>query len=490
MKKPITIGALILLVAGIIVGLTISARLNIQQASVALTNPTSPEISSSSQEFLTQLNTALSEVAEMVKPSVVNISTTKTVTLRDNPFGHFFNDPFFRRFFGDDFFDNFKRKYKTSSLGSGVIVSEDGYILTNNHVIKDADEIIIKLVDRREFKGKVIGSDPKTDLAVVKIDAKGLPAIKIGNSDNLKVGQLVLAVGNPFGLSHTITMGIVSAVGRSNVGVADYEDFIQTDAAINPGNSGGALVNVKGELVGINTAIFSTSGGYMGIGFAIPSNMARSVMQSIIKYGKVIRGWLGVTIQDLTKELAEEFNVKGQKGALVTDIMEGSPAEKAGLKKGDVIVEFQGKKVRDVRHLRNMVAETPPGTEVTLKIIRNGKEKSLTVTLGEFPEEITALRGQHLKNAFKGVSVQELTRDLREELNIPERVKGVLVTSVDPDSPAYGKLLRGDVIEEINGTKITNIKDYEKVISKVTGKDKVLLYVYRKNGHIFVTIKP
>ncbi|RME62864.1 MAG: DegQ family serine endoprotease, partial [Nitrospirae bacterium] len=364
------------------------------------------------------------------------------------------------------FFDSFKRKYKTSSLGSGVIVSEDGYILTNNHVIKDADEILVKLVDKREFKGKVIGSDPKTDLAVVKIDAKGLPAIKIGNSDELKVGEVVLAVGNPFGLSHTITMGIVSAVGRSNVGVADYEDFIQTDAAINPGNSGGALVNIRGELIGINTAIFSTSGGYMGIGFAIPSNMARSVMQSIIKYGKVIRGWLGVTIQDLTKELAEEFKVKGQKGALVTDVVKDSPADKAGLKKGDVIVEFQGKEVRDVRHLRNMVAETPPGTEATLKIIRKGKEKTLTVTIGEFPEEMAALRGEHITNALKGVSIQNLTPEIREQLDIPERVKGVVVTSVEPDSPAYGKLLRGDVIEEINGEKVENIKDYERAISK------------------------
>ncbi len=488
-KRLAITGAIILLITGIILGLTISAKMDIQSITVARDIKPRTEISSSSEQFLDNLNNALSEVAEKVKPSVVNISTTKTVTLRDNPLRHFFNDPFFRRFFGEDFWGGGQRKYKTSALGSGVIVSEDGYILTNNHVVKDADEIIVRLVDKREFKGKVIGSDPKTDLAVIKINAKGLPAIEIGDSDKLRVGEIVLAIGNPFGLSHTITMGIVSATGRSNVGVADYEDFIQTDAAINPGNSGGALVNTKGQLVGINTAIFSTSGGYMGIGFAIPSNMAKSVMESIIKYGKVVRGWLGVTIQDLNQELAKQFGVGTPRGALVTDVAKDSPADKGGLKRGDVIVEFQGKKIKDVRHLRNLVAETPPGTKVTLKVIRDGREKTLKVTLGEFPEELTARRG-HFSNALKGVNVQNLTPELKRRLDIPARIKGVLVTEVEPDSPAFGLLHRGDVIQEVNRRAIKNVKDYEEALSDIGPKDVILLLVYRKGGHIYITIRP
>ncbi|HEX9136151.1 MAG TPA: Do family serine endopeptidase, partial [Nitrospirota bacterium] len=290
-------------------------------------------ISQESSKLLSKLSDALAEVAEVARPAVVNISTTSTVTMEDNPM---FNDPFFRRFFGDQFDHGQKRKFKSSALGSGVIISADGYILTNNHVIKGADEIKVILYDKREFKGKIVGTDPRTDLAVVKIQAKDLPTVKIGDSGKLKTGDVVLAIGNPFGLSQTITMGIVSAVGRSNIGLADFEDFIQTDAAINPGNSGGALVNTNGELVGINTAIFSTSGGYMGIGFAIPSDMARSVMDSIIKHGKVIRGWLGVSIQNLTPELAKSLGMKETAGALVGGVEKDSPADKAGMKRGDL----------------------------------------------------------------------------------------------------------------------------------------------------------
>ena len=485
-KRNIYAVAIVFVIIGVIFGVVLSSRLNVHEITLAQETGISKETT----DFLGKLSKSLSEVAEKVKPAVVNISTTKTVTLRETPFDEFFNDPFFRRFFGRDFpFGHKKRKYRSSALGSGVIVTDDGYILTNNHVIKDADEIKIVLQDKREFKGKVIGTDPKTDLAVVKIDAKGLPALKLGDSDRLHVGEIVLAVGNPFGLSHTITMGIVSAVGRSKVGIADYEDFIQTDAAINPGNSGGALVNIKGELIGINTAIFSTSGGYMGIGFAIPSNMAKAVMESIIKYGKVIRGWLGVTIQDLTPEIAEHFGIKEEKGSLVTDVVKGSPAEKAGFRRGDLIIEFDGKPVKDSTSLRNMVANTPPGKTVPVKIIREGKEVVLNVTLGEFPEERVISSATAEENVLRGVHVQELTPELREGLGIPEKVRGVVVTGVEEDSPAYEVLKRNDVIQEINRRSIKNIKDYRDAVSRLKKGESVLLLVYRGNGYIYITIK-
>ncbi|RMG73675.1 MAG: DegQ family serine endoprotease [Nitrospirae bacterium] len=483
-KKGLILG-IFLVILGVITGLVISSRMDVQQ--VLLAEDTG--ISSSTTEFLERFNRSLSEVAETVKPSVVNISTTKTVTLRDNPFRDFFEDPFFRRFFGGENPFGHKRKYKSSSLGSGVIVTTDGYILTNNHVVKDADEIKVKLYDRREFDGKVIGTDPKTDIAVIKIDAKDLPAIKIGNSDRLRVGEVVLAIGNPFGLSHTITMGIVSAKGRSHVGITDYEDFIQTDAAINPGNSGGALVNIKGELVGINTAIFSTSGGYMGIGFAIPSNMARAVMNSIISYGKVIRGWLGVTIQDLTPELAKHFNIKETEGSLVTDVVEDSPADKAGFKRGDLIVEFDGKPVKDSTSLRNMVANTPPGKQVMVKVVREGEEKILTVVLGEYPEKLEARRS-YRDNVLRGVYVQNLTPELKERLDIPEKVEGVLVTNIEEDSPASEALRRNDVIQEINREEIKNTDDYDRVVSKIGRDESVLILVYRNGGYLYITINP
>jgi serine protease Do len=440
--------------------------------------------------MLAELNESLARVAERVKPSVVNISTTKTISIKDTPFGDLFNDPFFRRFFGDEFgFRGHRREYKTSALGSGVIVSDDGYILTNNHVVKDVDEIKVILYDKREFKGKIIGTDPKSDLAIVKVDAKGLPAIRIGKSGNLRVGELVIAIGNPFGLGNTITMGIVSAVGRSNVGITEYEDFIQTDAAINPGNSGGALVNIRGELVGINTAIFSTSGGYMGIGFAIPSDMASSIMQSIIKHGKVVRGWLGVTIQNITPELAKHFDLKQEKGALVASVSKESPAERAGIKRGDVIIKYNGEEVDDTTHLRNMVAGTLPGKKMRVTLLRDGKEKTVTVNIGELKTEGESIHSTH-ENALSGVYVQDLTSSLKSSLGIPDSVTGVIVTNIDEGSPALGLLRRNDVIREINRKTIDNVKDFDKALSDIGEKDSVLLLIYRRGGYIYLTIKP
>ncbi len=447
------------------------------------------EISPEAKDFLNKMSNYLSEVATASSPSVVNISTTTMITMKEHPSGDFFNNPFFKKFFGDQFdHPGIPKKFKSSALGSGVIVSKDGYILTNYHVIKDAEEIKVILFDKREFKGKVVGDDPQTDIAVVKIDATDLPAIKMGDSAKLKTGDIVLAIGNPFGLSHTVTMGIVSAVGRANIGISAYEDFIQTDAAINPGNSGGALVNASGELVGINSAIFSTSGGYMGIGFAIPSDLANSVAQSIIKYGKVIRGWLGVTIQNLSPGLAKSFGAKTTKGALITDVMKDGPASKSGLKRGDVIIEFDGKPVEDTTGLRNMVANTAPGKTVQAKVIRHGKEETLSVTVGEFPHKKMVAKVEH-DNVLKGVQVQELTPDLRAALNIPADVEGVLVVHVTEESPSYGLVSKNDVIEEIDRKPIKGLKDYESTVSKIGPSDTVLLLLYRNGGHIYVTIK-
>ncbi len=446
-------------------------------------------ISQESIKTLSRLSEALSEVAEAVRPAVVNISTTSIETMEDNPFGDMFNDPLFRHFFGDQFGQpGQKRKFKSSALGSGVIVSENGYILTNNHVVKGAEEIKVILYDKREFKGKVVGTDPRTDLAVIKINAKDLPTLSFGDSGKLKTGDIVLAVGNPFGLNQTITMGIVSAVGRSNIGLADFEDFIQTDAAINPGNSGGALVNGSGELVGINTAIFSTSGGYMGVGFSIPSDMAKTVMDSIIKYGKVIRGWLGVSIQDLTPELAKSLGIKETEGALITGVENDSPADKAGFKRGDLITEMNGKKIPDVTSLRNMVADRAPGTRVDFKIIRNGKEQSITATLGEYKEKQIVKKTEY-ENALKGVTVQELTPSLRDKLDLSEGIVGVVVTEVGSDSPAQGLLQANDVIQEVDRKSVRSVQEYEEIVSKIGKHDTVLLLVYRGGGSVYLTIQ-
>ena len=482
-KKNILIYALVFTVVGLIIGLGISSNFNFHTKGFS----SDSDISKDSIEVLSKLNQAISEVASKVKPSVVNISSIKTIKTPgfSSPF---FNDPFFRQFFGDEFgFFEKPREYKQSGLGSGVIVDKDGYILTNNHVVKGADEIKVKLADNREFKGKIIGTDPKTDLAVIKINANDLPVIKFGDSDKLRVGETVLAIGNPFGLTQTVTSGIVSATGRANVGIADYEDFIQTDAPINPGNSGGALVNIRGELVGINTAIFSTSGGYQGIGFAIPSNMAKVVMDNLIKKGKVVRGWLGVSIQNLTPELAKQFNIKDKHGVVVGDVVEDSPAEKAGIQRGDIIVEYDGKKVEDATELRNRVANTPPGKEVGIKIVRDGKEKNVKVVIAEMPSDVQKFSGT-FENLLNGVHVQDLTPTLRSRFGIPKRVKGVIISEIEEGSPADGVLMKNDVIMEINRKKINNMNDYKSVVSKIGRNQDILLLVYREGSAFYITL--
>ena len=464
--------------------LFVSLSMNLAVCSHAFAEP---KISQGSTEILAKTGQAIAEIVEDVKPAIVNISSTKTIKTqkRAEPF---FDDPFFRRFFGDESPSRTPKERKAFSLGSGVIVDVKGYILTSSHVIQGADEIKVTLMDKREFKGEIVGTDPLTDIAVVKINAERLSTIKWGDSDKLRVGEIVLAIGSPYGLTGTVTMGIVSAVGRANVGIANYEDFIQTDAAINPGNSGGGLVNERGELVGINAAIFSTSGGYQGIGFAVPSNMAKSVMSSLIKTGKVIRGWLGVTVQPLTAELAKQFNLKEEKGALVGDITDGSPAEKAGIMRGDVIIEYEGKKIEEPTQLRNMVANSEPNKEVELKIIRNNKIETKRVTIGELPAEMQKSSTGEYSNLLRGVSVQDLTPELINKLNLPKKLRGVVVTDVSEDSPAALALTQGDVIQEVNRQKITSVKEYENVVSKLKADEDVLLLIYRNGSSIYITL--
>jgi serine protease Do len=441
-------------------------------------------------------------IVKAASPAVVNISTTRVIkrkkTGSNHPDSPLFNDPFFKHFFGDEFGRRFggPRKREESALGSGVIVDSKGYIITNNHVIAKADEIKVVLNDEREFIGKVVGTDPKTDLAVIKIKGKNLPSLKWADSGKLDVGEYVLAIGNPFGLNQTITMGIVSAVGRANVGIADYEDFIQTDAAINPGNSGGALVNVKGELVGINTAIFSKSGGYMGIGFAVPSNMAKRVMSSLIKDGKVTRGWLGVSIQKVTKDIAEQFDLKEASGALVSEIMDGSPAVDAGMEAGDVIISYDGQKVEDPTGLRNIVARTEVGKRVSVVVIRDGKKKTLKVKTGKQPKNMgrrgTEPEGDKDEEESEsiGFKIRTLTPQIADELGIDAKEKGVVVTAVEPGSAAQqAGLRRGDVIVSMNRKRIRNSNDFNTRARKLKDK-KMLLRIVRSTGKVFIIIKP
>lgn len=437
-------------------------------------------------------------IVKRVSPAVVNISTSRVVKSH-NSTSPFSNDPFFKHFFGDEFSKQFRnpRRRKEQALGSGVIVdSKNGYIVTNNHVIAKADEIKVVLSDDREFIGKVVGTDPKTDIAVIKIKAKNLPSIKWGDSDSLEVGEYVLAIGNPFGLSQTITMGIVSAVGRANMGIADYEDFIQTDAAINPGNSGGALVNVNGELVGINTAIFSRSGGYMGIGFAVPSNMVKHVMTSLIDNGKVVRGWLGVSIQRISKDLAKEFGLKQAKGALVSEVIDAAPAAKGGIKAGDVIISFNSKSIDGPTELRNVVAATKVGKKINVIVIRDGRKKTLRIKTGEQPKDMVSMAEEKgdkkgpSSSALAGLEVRKLTQSTASELGL-KYSQGVVISQVDPDSAAAeAGVRRGDVIVEINRKPVKNLSDFERVAKKIGKKDNALLRIKRRGGKVFIIIKP
>jgi serine protease Do len=441
-------------------------------------------------------HTSFAPIVKKVAPGVVKIVTTTKGPNVTMPQGFGFDDPFWRHFFGDQFGRQMPNRQfnvpRQHGLGSGVIVTKDGYILTNNHVIDNADEVKVTLQDGREFTAKVIGRDPKSDVAVIKIDGKDLPVVPMADSDTVQVGDVVLALGNPFGVGQTVTTGIVSATGRGNLGIEDYEDFIQTDAAINPGNSGGALVDVEGRLIGINTAIYSRSGGNQGIGFAIPSDLARNVMDSLIKHGHVTRGYLGVMIQDVTPALAKEFKLKEATGALVGDVVPKGPADKAGLKNGDVVLDYNGKKVTDSRRLRLAVGETKPGTTVPVKILRDGATKTLEVTVQQLPGSEQLAKNSSPNSSdngtLNGVTVSDLDQQTRQELKLPENVKGVVITEVQPDSPAADAgLKQGDVIQEINRHPVKTAEEAVRLTEDT--KDKVtLLRIWSNGGSHYVVV--
>jgi len=427
---------------------------------------------------LGEFSNGFSEVIKPALPAVVNIHSSKVVKSKGT--SPFFNDPFFRQFFGDQFGDVQPRAQREQSLGSGVIVTSDGTILTNNHVIDGAQEIKVDLADKRQLAAKVIGSDPKTDIAVLKINATGLPTLTLGDSSKLNVGDVIFAIGDPFGIGETATMGIVSATGRGGLGIEGYEDFIQTDAAINPGNSGGAMIDLHGNLVGINTAILSHgSGGNEGIGFAIPINMAHSVMDQIVAHGKVVRGYLGVYIQDVTPQIARAFHLSQNGGVLVGDVTPDTPASRAGLKKGDVITALNGNPVNDRNQLTLRISQTAPGTTVKLTVLRDGETKDFTVTLGELPERAQQENpGEASGGALEGVDVQELTPDIAQQLNLPAGVRGVVVTSVDPASAAAAAgLNRGMVIQEVNHKPVNNVREFKQALASAEKDSQVLLLV-------------
>jgi serine protease Do len=425
-------------------------------------------------------------LAKEVSPSVVNISTTKVVQLRRPRLRSPFRQDPFEEFF-NNFFGNIPREQKRRSLGSGFIVSDDGYILTNNHVVEKADEITVILLGKEEFQAEVVGNDPKTDIALIKIKAgKKLRFVHLGDSEGLEIGEWVVAIGNPFGLGHTVTAGIVSAKGRV-IGSGPYDDFIQTDASINPGNSGGPLFNMRGEVVGINTAIIQ---GGQGIGFATPIQLAKSVLGQLKEKGKVTRGWLGVYIQRLAPDMAETLNVPGKKGALVADVTKDGPAQKAGIRSGDVIVSFDGKEVEDEHDLPRIVASTKPGKKVKVVVIRDGKEESISLTIAEMePDAKEKLAGGPDLSKGLGLTVQDISPAVARHMDIENR-KGVLVSSVEPGSPADDAGFRdGDIIRAINRMSVKDSKEFEKRIKEIKDDKTVLFLVERGEGRIFLAVK-
>jgi serine protease Do len=437
------------------------------------------------------------EVAKAVTPAVVNITTTVAEKISDSRDARDEMRERMEEFFGPGGHRGPQgpmepRGHRGGGMGSGVIVSPDGHILTNNHVIEGAREVTVTLPDKREFKGNIMGTDPKTDLAVVKIEGQNLPTVTWGDASKLQVGEYVLAVGNPFGLNSTVTLGIVSALGRGRMGITQYEDFIQTDAAINPGNSGGALVNTRGELVGINTAIFSQTGGYQGVGFAVPTSMSKPIYESLVKTGKVVRGFLGIGIQDLNQDLVKSFGLKESKGALVSDVREDSPAERAGVKQGDVIVAYEGSPVGDAVALQRFVTKTSVGTKVSVKVIRDGHEKELAVTIGEQPDQtqVAKVESGSTDHAFVGVAVQDLDQNTARELGLKGKHYGVVVTRVEPDSGAEkAGLQSGDVISEINRQPVKSVKDFEKASATLKKGENVLMLINRRGNALFLSAK-
>jgi serine protease Do len=469
-----------LLMVGALIGLGYGVSTAVKHSEAA------PSSTPSSAVETPMIPVNFSDVAEKVRAGVVNVQVTKTVKNLDfgprdffggqNPFGDFFG-PFSQ--------GNPPRGFQQQGVGSGVVISRDGYILTNNHVVEGADQIKVKLADGKEYDGKVIGRDPKTDLAVIKIDGSGnLQALALGNSDDLKVGSWVVAVGSPFGLEQTVTAGIVSAKGRV-IGSGPYDNFIQTDASINPGNSGGPLVNLKGEVVGINTAIIASG---QGIGFAIPINMAKEIVPQLEEKGRVVRGWLGVGIQEVTPALAKSFDLKEKKGALVSQVYKDSPAEKAGIEQGDIIVQYDSKDIADSKDLPRMVASTPVGKSVTVRLLRNGKPVEREVKVGEMEEKQEIAKAPSQKSL--GITIQNITPEIARGLGL-KKDTGVVVTRVEPGSPASeAGLQSGDVILEVNRSQVKDAGDFVKKVEKARDQNNVLLFIQRGQNNLFAAVTP
>ncbi|MDP2800221.1 MAG: DegQ family serine endoprotease [Deltaproteobacteria bacterium] len=477
-KRQLTLIAVAL--ASMVFGLVLASRFDLMGRPAA-SNTVNPQT----------LPASFASLVKAVSPAVVNISAVRTIKGGGRVFRHFMgpsdkNDPFrdfFEKFFGDQ---SPERDLKQRSLGSGFIIDKDGYIITNNHVIERADQIKVRLADEREFSAEIIGRDPKTDLALIKIDSfRDLPSVTMGDSDALSIGDWVITIGNPFGLNHTVTAGIVSAKGRV-IGAGPYDDFIQTDASINPGNSGGPLLSVRGEVVGINTAIVATG---QGIGFAIPINIAKEIIVQLKEKRRVVRGWLGVAIQKMTPELARSFGIKEGRGALVGDVFAGSPAEKSNIKRGDVIIEFDGKKIDEMSDLPRLVANTPVGKTVTIKIIRDGQEQTLTAKITEMKEEKPPVAKTDVERKI-GLSVQEITPEIAEELGLEDET-GVIIAGVAPGSPAEdADFNQGDVIKEINRKSIKNLRDYRMAMDKAAKEDTILFLVQREGQTLYLSITP
>jgi serine protease Do len=458
--------------------------------STAVKHSTTPNSTVVTNSDIPMIPANFSELAEKVRSGVVNIQVVKKIKNIDFGFHRFFGTPFgeknpFGDFFGPFSEENPPRGFEQRGVGSGFVMNRDGYILTNNHVVEDADQIKVKLTNGKEYDGKIIGRDPKTDLALIKIKASSdLQPLNLGNSDDLKVGSWVIAVGSPFGLEQTVTAGIVSAKGRV-IGSGPYDNFIQTDASINPGNSGGPLINMKGEVVGINTAIIASG---RGIGFAIPINMAKEIAPQLQEKGHVTRGWLGVSIQEVTPALAKSFDLKEKKGALVAQVVSGSPAEKAGIEQGDVIVEFDGKEVADSKDLPRIVALTPIGKAVTIKLLRNGKALDRQVKVGEMEEKVEVAEAPSHKSL--GITVQNLTPEIAKRLGL-KKDTGVVVTGVELGSPAADAGIQtGDLVQEVNRKPVKNVEDFVQKVEKAKGQDNILLLIQRGQNNLFAAVTP
>ena len=478
----------LVLVAGTMIGGSVVAKTMLHDPAAEAPIFASP---AANAPLIGPLATSYAPIIKGALPEVVSISSSRVVKTDDSaqPFS---NDPSFRQFFGDQVPNSrAPQEQREQGLGSGVIIGTNGYILTNNHVVDGATDVKVDLNDKREFQAHIVGRDAKTDIAVLKIDADHLPAIFMGDSSKAQVGDLVFAIGDPFGVGQTATMGIVSATGRANLGIEDYEDFIQTDAPINPGNSGGALINAQGELIGINTAILSHSGGNQGIGFAIPINQARHVMDEIVQNGHVTRGWLGATIQDVTPALAKGFGLDKAEGVAISDVAPDSPAAQAGLKSGDVVLSMKGLPVTGSADLRLRVSEAGPGSSVPMTVRRGNSTLDITAKLGELPSDKGETSGTASgKSAMSGLEVENLTSDIREQLHVSSGTQGVIASEVDPSSTAAaGGVQQGDVIEEVNHHPVANVSEFEQAIRGASGQT-ILLRVVRGGTGLYLAIEP